>query len=102
MTNNSQGTMKNFRTIAFLEGISYILLLFIAMPLKYFFNSPAAVRWIGSAHGVLFVLFCIYLLLVWRKYSWTFGKATFAFICSLIPFGTFYLDSKLKKEYGNK
>ena len=99
MTNTSSSIIRNFRTIALLEGVSFILLLFIAMPLKYFFDMPGAVRWIGSAHGVLFVLFCVYLFLVWRKYAWSIGKAAFAFLCSLIPFGTFYLDAKLKKEY---
>jgi integral membrane protein len=94
-------SMKNFRTIAFLEGISFILLLFIAMPLKYFFDTPGPVRWLGTVHGILFVLFGILLLIVWRQYKWSFGKAAFAFFCSLVPFGTFYLDRKLKNEYGN-
>ncbi|MBZ4190178.1 DUF3817 domain-containing protein [Niabella beijingensis] len=94
--------LKNLRTfmqIAFLEGISYLLLLLVAMPLKYFANLPEGVKYIGWAHGVLFVLFCIYLLKVWTELKWSFGKAALAFIASLLPFGTFVLDAKLKREY---
>lgn len=85
--------------IAFLEGISYLLLLLVAMPLKYFANIPEGVKYVGWAHGVLFVLFCVYLLKVWIGLKWSFGKALLAFIASLLPFGTFVLDARLKKEY---
>ncbi len=92
-------TMGRFRLIAVLEGISYLVLLFIAMPLKYFAGLPDAVKYVGWAHGLLFVLFGIFLLLVWIKYKWSFGKTTVAFVASLLPFATFVLDKKLKKEY---
>lgn len=85
--------------IAFLEGISYLLLLLVAMPLKYLADIPEGVKYIGWAHGVLFVLFCIYLLKVWIGLKWNFGKAFLAFVASLLPFGTFVLDARLKKEY---
>lgn len=85
--------------IAFLEGVSYLLLLLIAMPLKYWANLPESVKYIGWAHGVLFVLFCIYLLKVWIGFKWSFGKVLVAFISSLLPFGTFVLDARLTKEY---
>lgn len=85
--------------IAFLEGISYLVLLLVAMPLKYFANIPEGVKYVGWAHGVLFVLFCIYLLKVWIGLKWSFGKTVMAFIASLLPFGTFVLDAQLQKEY---
>ncbi len=91
--------LKRFMTIAFVEGISYLLLLLVAMPLKYFANIPEGVKYIGWAHGVLFVLFCFYLLKVWIGFRWSFGKVLLAFIASLLPFGTFVLDARLKKEY---
>lgn len=87
--------------IAFWEGISYLALLFIAMPLKYFANAPEVVKYLGWMHGVLFVVFCIYLLKVWIGLKWSFWRAFLAFIASLLPFGTFVLDAKLKKEYFN-
>ena len=95
----STTTMGRFRLIAVIEGISYLLLLGIAMPLKYFAGIPAAVKYMGWAHGVLFVIFCVYLVKVWVQYKWTFWKTTWAFIASLLPFGTFILDKQLVKEY---
>ena len=92
-------TMGRFRLIAIAEGISYLVLLFIAMPLKYFAGYPEAVKYTGWAHGVLFTLFGIFLILVWIQYRWKVGKVLGAFIASLLPFGTFVLDRKLKLEY---
>lgn len=98
--NNSywNSTLGRFRLIAILEGISYLILLGIAMPLKYFAQLPDAVKYTGWVHGVLFVLYITLLLKVWMQYRWSFGKVVLAFIASLLPFGTFVLDSKLKKE----
>lgn len=80
---------RQFSKLAIAEGISYIVLVFIAMPLKYFFEFPLAVKYTGWAHGVLFVAFCLYLpLLMWRD-GWGFLRALRAFVLSLIPFGTF-------------
>jgi integral membrane protein len=90
--------MKNsisvLRLLAFLEGVSFIFLLGIAMPLKYYYDKPNAVKIVGMAHGILFVLYVINLFLVHTKYNWGIGKTTGAFIASLIPFGTFYADKK--------
>lgn len=94
-------TLGKFRLIAILEGISFILLLFVAMPLKYKAGLPLAVKYTGWAHGVLFVLYILYLFQVWSEYNWKIGKTLWAFVASLIPFGTFYLDWQLKKESEN-
>jgi integral membrane protein len=91
--------MGRFRLVGVMEGISYLVLLLVAMPLKYFADMPEAVKYTGWAHGVLFVSYCILLLLVWIKYKWSFGKAVFAFVASLVPFGTFVLDRRLNREY---
>jgi len=99
MFKRSLTDLRRFMLIAFIEGISYLVLLLIAMPLKYYANMPEVVKYIGWAHGVLFVLFCYYLLKVWIGFKWSFGKAALAFIASLVPFGTFLLDARLKKEY---
>ncbi len=82
------------RLLALLEGISYLVLLGIAMPLKYYYDKPDAVKIVGMAHGVLFVLYCINLLIVHVQLKWNMGKTIGAFIASLIPFGTFYADKK--------
>ena len=92
--------MRRFRFIALCEGISFILLLFIAMPLKYLADMPAAVLYVGWMHWTLFVLYMILLGGVWVKYNWSMKKGAGAFLASIIPFGTFVLDRKLRKEYG--
>jgi integral membrane protein len=91
-------TLGKFRLVALLEGISFLVLLFIAMPLKYGADMPLAVKYTGWAHGVLFVLYVILLIQVWIEYNWKFTKVVLAFIASLLPFGTFVLDRNLKKE----
>lgn len=95
MNNN---LLKRFRQVAVLEGISYLLLLFIAMPLKYLADIPEAVKYTGWAHGLLFVLYAVMLIQVWQHYNWKFGKAVLVFIASLLPFAPFVVDRKLKAE----
>tara|TARA_B100000809_G_scaffold116172_2_gene114351 strand:- start:15002 stop:15292 length:291 start_codon:yes stop_codon:yes gene_type:complete len=82
------------RLIGILEGISYLVLLGIAMPLKYYMDKPEAVKLVGMAHGVLFVAFIVNLLIVQILYKWNILITIGAFISSLVPFGTFYADWK--------
>ena len=87
-----------FKSIAIIEGISYLVLLGFAMPMKYIAHQPLFVKYFGWLHGLLFVLFGIFLLEVWIKEKWSFGRALIAFIASLIPFGTFWFDKKYMRE----
>ncbi|WP_031525598.1 DUF3817 domain-containing protein [Dyadobacter crusticola] len=89
-----KSALGRLRIVAFLEGISYLVLLGIAMPLKYFAGMPMAVRHVGTAHGVLFVLFVILLIQVAIERSWSFKKSFLSFLSSIVPFGTFYADAK--------
>lgn len=90
--------LKFLRIIAFIEGISYLVLLGIAMPLKYYYNQPQAVKTVGMAHGVLFVLFIVLLLIVHVEQKWRLSKSFLVFLSSLIPFGTFYADVKWLRD----
>lgn len=92
-----QTAIGRLRAISFLEGCSFILLLGVAMPLKYLAGMPLAVKLVGWAHGVLFVLFMIVLAQVHQQKNWSFGQSAFAFIMALVPFGPFVLERKLKK-----
>jgi len=91
-------SLNTLRLLALLEGISFLVLLGIAMPLKYYFDKPDSVKIIGMAHGILFVLYTINLLIVHLKLKWNIGKTFGAFIASFIPFGTFYADKKWFRE----
>ncbi|WP_457747056.1 DUF3817 domain-containing protein [Sulfurimonas sp.] len=90
-----KNSVKKFSLINTIEGYSYLILLFIAMPLKYVSGYPIAVKIAGMTHGVLFILFCLLLAKAWRESGWSFKESVIFFIASLIPFGTFYTKSKI-------
>lgn len=86
------------RVIAFVEGCSFLLLLGVAMPLKYFANLPLAVTIVGSIHGGLFILFCVAFAQAMSAARWSMVRAGVVFASSLVPFGTFAIDARLKRD----
>ena len=95
-SNNAQ--LRNFRIVALAEGISYLLLLFIAMPLKYLLDFPLAVKYVGWAHGLLFIGYMGLLLSCWITYGWRISRVAFFSFASLVPFLPFVVEKQLKKE----
>jgi len=89
--------IKTLRLVGLLEGISFLLLLFIAMPVKYMMDNPILVKYIGMGHGVLFVLFLVVLFAVCEKQKWSLSMFIPGLIASILPFGPFIFDMKLKK-----
>ncbi len=94
MNTNLSTTLGKFRTVAFLEGCSF-LLFGLTMPLKYFYKMLMPNKIVGSIHGGLFLLYIILLAIVAYQKKWGVVKIVLAFMASLIPFGTFYADKKL-------
>ncbi len=90
--------MKSFRTIGFLEGASFLLLLFIAMPLKYSWGYPLAVRVVGMAHGGLFVAYVFLAFEAASDFGWSRKKLGLSLLASLLPFGTFVFDRKYLRD----
>ena len=90
--------IRVFRMIALAEGISFLTLLFIAMPMKYFMGMPDVVRVVGSIHGGLFVLYVGLLAMLHFRQRWSFMFSLYALIASVIPFGTFMLDKHLREK----
>ena len=88
---------KQFRTIGMMEGISFLLLLFVAMPLKYLAGVPMAVKVVGWAHGLLFVLYLYFLIQLAVKFKLNFFQAAFGFMAAVLPFGPFLYDRYLIK-----
>jgi integral membrane protein len=89
-----------FRAIAFVEGLSYLALLLIAMPIKYIGDNPAPVRYTGMVHGVLYVLYAIAGFQAMAARKWPMKEAVRGFIVSIIPAGTFWYDwAFLKAEH---
>lgn len=94
--------LDQFRTIAILEGISY-LLLGITMLMKYQMDMPLPNKIVGYAHGVLFIAYMVWLYLNFMDRKWSLGKVALLFLASLIPFGTFWADKNiLAKESSEK
>src|SRR4051794_20850140 len=93
--------MKNpipfLRTITRLEGTSFLILLLVAMPLKYWAGMPAAVKWVGWAHGILFVTFACSLWHTMRVARWPVGRAAGVMVAALLPFGPFVWDRRMRE-----
>lgn len=94
----NQQSVKQLRLIGNIEGVSFLILLFIAMPLKYYFNYPIAVKINGWIHGVLFVGYIIAVLRTAILIKWDVFRVGIALAASLIPFATFILDKRLKRN----
>ncbi len=89
--------LHRFRIISYIEGLSYLILLFIAMPIKYIGENPYPVKIVGMTHGILFILFMIFLFESLRRYSWENRFSIKLFVYSLVPFGSFIIEKKIKK-----
>lgn len=92
--------LNRFRRIAFWEGMSYIALIFLAMPLKYLAGFPQAVKVVGMAHGLLFIAYVAFMLLVAWSYRWSVVRTAISFGASLVPFGTFWQETYLRQLAG--
>jgi len=86
------------RVIGLIEGVSYLVLLLIAMPLKYMAGYPEAVKYTGMLHGVFFVLYGLAVGHATIANKWSFLKVMTAFLAAIIPIGNFVFDRELKKE----
>ncbi|RAP75926.1 DUF3817 domain-containing protein [Paenibacillus montanisoli] len=91
-------SIGRLRLITLLEGLSYIVLLCIAMPLKYAFDLPAAVKLVGSLHGLFFVLYLLAVAHVTFAYRWSIWKVLFAVAAAFVPLGNFLLDRRLLRN----
>lgn len=87
--------IKRFKMVAKAEGVSFLILLGIAMPLKYFADFPKAVTYFGWVHGVLFIAYAILVLQFLIDKKWSFGKCVLAMIAALLPFGPFVFDRRI-------
>lgn len=87
--------MKNiFRIVSFLEGVSYLLLLFIASPIKYFQSDASYVKMLGMPHGILFMLYIVMAIVIQKQMKWNLKNLGIVLLASILPFGTFYVDKK--------
>lgn len=90
--------LGKFRILAFIEGVSFLVILFITMPLKYVLEIPLPNKIFGMLHGVLFILYVAGVIWLTFTQNWSLKKSFLALLASIIPFGTFWADAKLFKE----
>jgi integral membrane protein len=90
--------IRVFRIIALAEGSSFLLLLFMAMPMKYLMGLPKVVTVVGAIHGILFLLYVGQLVRLRTKYQWDNRFSFIAFFASILPFGTFFFDKYLREK----
>lgn len=99
MSQQVSSSIKQLKFVAIAEGISYLLLLGVTMPLKYLMDMPGPNKLVGYAHGVLFVWYIALVLIVAYRYRWPIMSTLIALAASLFPFATFYVEAKmLRKE----
>jgi integral membrane protein len=91
-------TYRWFRKIALAEGVSFLVLLFIAMPMKYLASLPMAVTIVGGLHGILFIAFLIMVWEVKNEFNKERAWVAKALIASVLPFGTIVMDKEWRKE----
>lgn len=91
--------IDRFRVMGFIEGASLLILLFIAMPLKYAAGIPEAVRIVGSLHGFFFILYILMIVYVTFKIRWSFIWVGSALAVAFIPFGNILLDRFIKRKF---
>ncbi|MDN3594089.1 DUF3817 domain-containing protein [Zunongwangia endophytica] len=87
-------SIKIFKIISTLEAISFLVLLLIAMPLKYIWDMPSLVRIVGMAHGILFVLYVFGAYYMYEKLNWNIKQLLIVILCSVLPLGPFYVERK--------
>ena len=89
-----KNAIKSFKVISVLEAISFLLLLGVAMPLKYIWDMPDVVKHVGMAHGVLFMLYIAMAIYMSILLKWSGKTLLIVIFCSVLPFGPFYADKK--------
>ena len=90
--------VARLRFVGKLEAVSYLLLLGVAMPLKHLAGQPMAVRIVGLAHGMLFIVLGILTLQMMTEHDWPLKKAAMVMVAALLPFGPFAIDRRLAEE----
>lgn len=90
--------MEFFKWTGRIEGLSFLFLLLVAMPIKYVWGNPLVVKYAGWAHGLLFMLYLGAALYMYFEYKWKFSKLVLAGIASIIPLGPWIFEKRLLKE----
>lgn len=86
--------IRTFRILGWLEGGSFLLLMFVGMPVKYMLGNPAVVKLLGMPHGILFIAYVLLANIIAEELHWNLKVRVFAFLAAVLPFGTFIFEHK--------
>lgn len=89
--------IQALRLLGLIEGLSFLILLFIAIPLKYVWGNPILVKYVGMGHGILVIAFVLLLFIVCERQKWSLKMFVAGLVAAILPFGTFVYDHKLKQ-----
>ena len=90
--------IHTFRVLGWLEGGSFLLLMFVGMPVKYMLGNPAVVKLLGMPHGILFVAYVVLANIIAEEVNWSAKVRIYAFIAAVLPFGTFVFEHNFLKK----
>ena len=91
-------SVGRLRLSGMIEGLSFLVLTMAAMPMKYIYGDPSWVKVVGQAHGLLWIIFVFTLIDAKSDKGWTIKQALVPFIASMLPFGPFLIDRKIKED----
>jgi len=97
-THSDSKLLQFLRILGVVEGISFLVILFVTMPLKYIWEMKEPNLVVGMAHVILFIAYCLLVLIVGYRFKWILLTIFWALLASIIPFGTFVADKKIFKE----
>jgi integral membrane protein len=97
MTKSGNAILRGVRVLGTIEGVSFLVLMLFAMPMKYLYGQPIFVKWFGWAHGILFIALGLQTLVAWRARVIGFATAFQVMVAALLPTGPFFMDRKLRR-----
>jgi len=87
-----------YRIISFLEGFSFLMLIGVGVPMKYLQHNDLIVKAFGMPHGILFISYIFFSIIMKQRFSWSFKIFSIILIAAILPFGTFYTDFKYLRK----
>ena len=91
--------LKTFKIVALLEGWSYLIMLFIGLPLKYMADNDVIIKTLGRPHGLLFLLYAVLAIIIMKQMKWSIKDLIIIIVAASLPFGPFWVDRKYLKDH---
>jgi len=90
--------LARYRAIAYIVGVVLVVLVLVGMPMKYLGHDDTVVATIGPAHGFLYMIFLVAVFDLSRRMRWDFGKMAQVMLAGTVPFLSFWMERKVRRE----